>query len=504
MTRRDLLHSALALGMANTLPLRAAPKLSGNPFTLGVASGEPSPDGIVLWTRLAPQPALGGGMPNENTEVRWTVAEDEALAKVARRGKAVATPALAHSVHVEIGGLQPERWYWYRFEAAGEASPIGRFRTAPAKDAVPARLRMAVASCQQWTQGLWTAYQHMADEDLDLVVHLGDYIYEQGYKGQVRPEGQEETFTLADYRQRHALYKTDPHLQKAHALFPWVTTWDDHEVSNNYADEMQEKGQPREAFRQRREWAYQACYEHLPLRKSSLPKGPDMALYRRLEFGNLLRLHMLDTRQYRSDQPCTDGLKPACDDLRNPAQTLLGDRQERWLEDGLRSSRAAWNVLGQQIFATLQDFDPGPAETFNMDSWSGYPLARQRLVATLQAAKARNPVILTGDVHASWVGQLHVEPQNVNSPGVAAEFVATSISSGGDGADMVERVEKMLPVNPQIRFFNGRRGYLRCQADARTWRTDYRTVEYVTRPGAPIATKASFVLEAGQSVPQPA
>ncbi len=338
----------------------------------------------------------------------------------------------------------------------------------------------------------------MAEEDLDLVIHLGDYIYEQGYRGPVRAGGQEETFTLADYRNRHALYKTDPLLQLAHARFPWITTWDDHEVSNNYANDIHEKGQQREEFLQRRAWAYQAYYEHMPLRRESAPTGPDMALYRQRGFGKLIRLHMLDTRQYRTDQPCGDGLKKACPDLENPAQTLLGSRQEHWLDQSLRTSPAVWDLIGQQILVTLQDFEPGGDEVFNMDSWSGYPLARKRLADTLLARPQRNAVIITGDVHSSWVGQLHQEAQNVNSPCLAAEFVATSISSGGDGADTTERADAVLRVNPQIRYFSARRGYVQCEVTPKVWKTDFRLLDYVTRPGSPMRTKASFTVEPGR------
>lgn len=497
-TRRRLITGALALGASNALPLWGSPQLKEDPFSLGVASGEPTPDGIVLWTRLAPKPTNAAAIPAVNIPVTWEIAADEGFSKIVRKGKAVAAPALGHSVHVETAGLQPARWYWYRFVAAGHRSPAGRFRTAPALGETPGKFRFAFASCQQWTQGLWTAYQHMADEDVDLVIHLGDYIYEQGYRGKVRTEGQEETFTLADYRDRYALYKSDALLRQAHARFPWITTWDDHEVSNNYANDIQEKGQPKAEFLKRRAWAYQAYYEHMPLRRAALPKGPDMALYRQLEFGRLIRLHMLDTRQYRTDQPCGDGLKKACADLQNPAQTLLGEAQQKWLDRSLNTSPAVWDLIGQQILVTLQDFDPGADEVFNMDSWSGYPLARQRLVETLAARPKRNAVIITGDVHSSWVGQLHQQAQDVKSPCVAAEFVGTSISSGGDGSETTERSSPVLSVNPQIRYFNGRRGYVRCEVSPKSWRSDYRLIDYVTKPGAPVATKASFIVEPGR------
>jgi alkaline phosphatase D len=495
-SRRHLFAQALAWSVSNPLSLIAASKLDF-PFTLGVASGEPTPDGIVLWTRLLPKEPL----PEANIEVRWEIAEDEGFAKIVRRGREVATPMLAHAVHAEVGGLKPGRWYHYRFLAGGHRSPAGRFKTAPARGDGSTPLNFAFASCQQWTQGLWTAYEHMCEENLDLVIHLGDYIYEQGYKGTVRPDGHEETFTLADYRNRHALYKSDPLLQKAHACFPWCVTWDDHEVSNNYADDIQEKGQPRTEFLERRASAYQAYYEHMPLRKAQMHEGSKLRLHRRLEFGQMVRLHMLDTRQHRTDQPCGDGSKPVCAEMNRPDQTLLGAEQEKWLEAGLRESGAVWDVLGQQILVTFQDFDPGPGETVNMDSWSGYPLARGRLIAALEAAKS-NAVILTGDVHASWVGQLHREAQNVNSPCVAAEFVGTSISSGGDGSETTERGENVLRTNPQIRYFNARRGYVRCQASEKHFRADYRLLEYVTRPGSPVATRVAWAVEPGRLVPE--
>lgn len=499
LTRRTF-ASALALAASNALPVLAQPKI-GNPFSLGVASGEPMPDGAVLWTRVVPgNESARARIARKNVAVRWEVAEDEGFKKIAAKGKAVAAPSLAHSVHVELRGLQAGRWYWYRFVAAGERSSIGRFKTAPAAGAAVDRFRFAFASCQQWTQGLFTAYQHMADEDIDLVIHLGDYIYEQGYNGKIRTEGQAETFTLEDYRARYALYKSDEMLQAAHARFAWMTTWDDHEVSNNYANDVQEKGQAREEFLKRRGWAYQVFYEHQPLRRASLPRGADMALYRRADFGSLIRLHMLDTRQYRSDQVCGDGLKKACTELNNPAQTLMGAAQEKWFGEGFQTSKARWDLIGQQIMVTQQDFDPGPDEVFNMDSWSGYPLARRRLVETLASRPGANPVIITGDVHNSWAGQVHKQPQDLTSPCVAAEFIGTSISSGGDGAERNERVEKMLPANPQIRYFNGKRGYVRCEVTRETWRTDYRGVEYVTRPGSPIATKASFTIAPGRMV----
>ena len=297
------------------------PKFSGYPFRLGVASGDPLPDGVVLWTRLAPKPLADdghGGMPDRNVPVRWEVAADEGFRKVVRRGTEVARPELAHSVHVEVEGLAPARWYYYRFKAGDEISPVGRTRTAPAPGAKVSELSFAFASCQQFEHGYFTAYRRMAEEDLDLVVHLGDYIYEYGPNEYVAPGGNvrqhvgEEIQSLADYRQRHAQYKGAPNLRRAHAAFPWIVTWDDHDAENNYADEISENDDPPEVFLRRRANAYQAYYEHMPLRRSSVPRGPDMRLYRRLTYGDLAEFNVLDTRQYRSDQPCGDDFPDDC------------------------------------------------------------------------------------------------------------------------------------------------------------------------------------------------
>ena len=304
----------------------AQARLSGYPFALGVASGDPEPDGVVLWTRLAPEPLAAdgrGGMPRRKVRVRWEVATDEGFTSVVRRGVELARPALAHSVHVEVDGLSPAREYYYRFEAGSELSPVGRTKTAPAPGADVSELAFAFASCQQYEHGYFTAYKHMAEEDLDLVIHLGDYIYEYGKNEYVAPGGNvrnhvpgTEITTLADYRVRHGQYKSTGNLRRAHAAFPWVVTWDDHEVENNYADEISEDDtepdQDPEVFLRRRAAAYQAYYENMPLRRSSVPRGPDMRLYRRLTYGGLAEFNVLDTRQYRTDQPCGDAFPADC------------------------------------------------------------------------------------------------------------------------------------------------------------------------------------------------
>lgn len=504
-SRRDFLLRLSAFGAALAgVPLVSRwprPRFAANPFTLGVASGDPVHDGVVLWTRLAPEPLSGGGMPDESVDVRWEIATDDAMRNVVRRGTATARPDLGHSVHAEVDGLEPERWYWYRFDAGGEASPIGRTRTAPAPGSTPERLRLAFASCQHYEQGLYTAHQHLAREDVDLVAHLGDYIYETGRRtgsNLVRQHPPDETHDLASYRLRYAVYKTDPHLQAAHAAFPWIVTWDDHEVDNNYVDEFPQDATPRDAFLARRAAAYQAYYEHQPLRRRSMPSGPDLLLYRSLAFGSLARFHVLDTRQYRSDQACGDGNRVPCDEWRDPARTVLGDTQERWLEQEITSSRPVWSVLAQQVSMTPVP-NPRRPELVYMDAWSGYPPARDRLLAFLAEQRDRNFVVLTGDIHASFVMDVHRDVNDVTSPMVGTEFMGTSITSAGDGRDRWPQLSDYESTLPAMRWHNARRGYVRCEVTPREWRTEYRIVPYVTRPGAPIETAATFVVTRGRA-----
>jgi alkaline phosphatase D len=490
--------AAAALWSARPLGIvKGNVKLSDSPFQLGVASGDPSPDGFVIWTRLAPRPLEGGGMPAENVIVAWQVAEDEAMTKVVRRGTTTAVPQWAHCVHVEVEGLQADRWYWYQFQASGQASPVGRARTMPAADAMQSALRFAFASCQHYEQGLFTAYEHMAKEELDLVCHLGDYIYEGATNQRgIRKHNSAETYSLNEYRNRYALYKTDPALRAAHAAFPWLVTWDDHEFDNNCAGAVSEEaGVSPEDFLKRRAVAYQAYYEHMPLRRRSLPKGPDMQLYRRVAFGKLAEFFVLDTRQYRSDQPCGDGNKPQCPRALDPKQTLLGDAQEKWLLEGLSSSAGRWNVLAQQVMMARIDRKAGEDVAYSMDQWPGYEMNRRRLLKFFHERKIRNPIVIAGDIHSNWANNLIADFDDLDSRVVASEFVGTSISSGGDGVDQPKDLERLLAENPFLRFHNAQRGYVRCHVTPSQWRSDYRVVEYVTRPGGKISTRASFVVE---------
>lgn len=503
--RKLLVGSAAACALAAVdLPRAVArgrllrPRFSDYPFTLGVASGDPTANGVVLWTRLAPDPLRGGGMPAASLEVEWIIADDELMSRNVRRGTEIAAPELGHSVHVEADGLEPDRWYFYQFRAGGEYSPIGRTRTAPALGAANDRLRFGFCSCNHYEQGYFTAFRHMAEEDLDVVFHLGDYIYEYaGRDDRVRMHTYDEIETLDDYRNRYALYKTDLDFQAIHAAAPFVVTWDDHEVDNNYAGNTSENDDPVDAFLRRRANAYQAYYETMPLRRTSMPRGPDMQLYRSFSYGQLAGFFVLDTRQYRTDQPCADESGPRCPAVFDETATLMGAAQESWLFNGLDSSDVRWNVIPQQVMVAPVDHRGGDEERYSMDQWSGYDAARNRLVDIFGATRSRNPVVLTGDIHSNWVNDIKADFGDPDSATVATELVVTSISSGGDGSDWRNSTAEMLEENPFVKFFNGQRGYVTCELSRDELRADYRIVDHVSQPDSPIRTRASFLVESG-------
>jgi alkaline phosphatase D len=506
VSRRAFLAVSSSLAAAAAWSNRACGAVRRNisfaefPFQLGVASGDPTSDGVVLWTRLAPKPLEGGGMPAEPVEVSWQVTEDESMTKVVRQGITTAVPEWAHSVHVEVDGLQSDRWYWYQFKVGSEVSPKGRTRTMPDVAAEPSRARFAFASCQHFESGYFTAYEHMAKEDLDLIVHLGDYIYEgSGRDKQVRKHVGPELNALVDYRNRHAQYKTDTALQAAHAAAPWIVTWDDHEFANNCAGAISERADvSSDQYLKQRARAYQAYYEHMPLRLRSLPRGPDMQLYRRLSFGRLADFFVLDTRQYRTDQPCGDGNKPQCAGSLDPRGTALGLMQREWLFDGLLESTGNWNVLAQQIMMARVDRLPGEFAAYSMDQWPGYEAERRRVLKFFHERRISNPIVLGGDIHSNWANNLIADFDDLDSKIVASEFVGTSISSSGDGAREPKALSLILSDNPFVKFHNTERGYVRCEMTPKEWRSDYQVVEYVTRRGAPLVTRASFVVEDGE------
>lgn len=508
LPRRTLLRRAFALAIAGFAGAPAVarppgpPRFSSDPFSLGVASGFPDAGSVVLWTRLAPAPqAPDGGLDPVAIAVDWEVAEDEAFARIVRSGRAVAAPERAHAVHVEVDGLAAGRWYWYRFRAGDATSPTGRTRTAPAPDARPDRLRLAICSCQHYEYGYYGALRHLADEAPELIVHLGDYIYEgRARQGAVRRHWDGEPKTLAGYRARWAQYKTDADLQRAHAVAPWLYTWDDHEVENDYADDRAQDLAP--DFLLRRAAAYQACFEHMPLRGAARPQGPQMRMHGRWAFGDLAEFFVLDTRQHRSHQACP---KPGrggsnvvrdCDALGDPARTMLGAGQERWLADGLATSRARWSVLAQQTLLAHADLEPGPGERVWTDGWSGYPAARDRLVAALARPSLRNPLVLGGDVHAHYVCDVRADARDPASALVATEFCGTSITSPSLAQSQIDAVRA---ENPQIRFADGtRRGYLSLTLERERCTARLRVIDDPKDPETAVATCATFIVEDGR------
>jgi alkaline phosphatase D len=510
LSRRDLLKIAGTVGLAAiarpiaALQTLARPLFMTYPFTLGVASGDPVPDGVVLWTRLAPAPLEGGGMPMTNVEVHWEIAADQTFRTMTQRGTEIARPELGHSVHVEAAGLQPGRDYWYRFRAGDEVSPVGRTKTAPAAGAGVDRLRFAVCGCSHYESGYFTAYRRIAEEQFDFVLHTGDYIYEgRGHGGRsavaVRQHQGQEIYTVVDYRNRYAQYKSDPDLLAAHASAPFIVSWDDHEVDNDYAGDRDENETPSELFLLRKAAAYQAYYETMPLRRRALPAGSRMRLYRRLQFGGLLDLSVLDTRQYRSKQACGGGSKPACAEAIDPGRTMLGAEQEKWLFENLASTRATWTVLGQQVPTFARDAQKiNPAARFPMDKWDGYVAARNRLYARLKETKAPNPVVLSGDVHQHYGGDLKLDFTRPDSETVGVEFTNTAITSGGDGADVSATWEQIKSDNPHIKYHSGLRGYIACTATPSAMRADFKVLDRVTVRDQPARTGGSLVVEAGR------
>ncbi|MDP2213977.1 alkaline phosphatase [Phenylobacterium sp.] len=518
LSRRRMLAGGLGALLAPALDPRQAqaqPVFADYPFQLGLAAGDPAPDGFVIWTRLAPDPlAVGYGMPARPVPVSWEVAEDEAFTRIAARGETVARPELAHAVHVEVAGLSPARTYHYRFMAGAERSLAGRARTTPAAGASLARARFGVVGCQHYEQGFYTAHRRLAEEDeLDFVFCYGDYIYEgrsarvgnsaAGPQANQRQHVGQETYSLDDYRRRYAQYKMDPDLQASHAAAAWFVTWDDHEIDNNWAADLDQDGTDPAIFRLRQQSAMQAYYEHMPLRRSAFPAGPSMRLYRRADYGSLLRLNLLDTRQYRTAQPC-GGRWGACNELERAQAEMLGAAQEQFLFDSLSSSPARWNVLAQQVMMMDLDRDPGPGYMANPDSWGGYRTPRARLLRHIRDRRVANPVVLTGDEHQNYAGELHLDGHNPEPRAIATEFVATSITSGGDGSDQSPRMAQVQAANPQLKFNNSQRGYLLCDVTAERFETAFRVMDRVSAPGGAVSTRAKLVVPNGEAVVVPA
>jgi alkaline phosphatase D len=522
-SRRAFLQRCAIATSAGLLPrgLRAAATPSwsnGDPFSLGVAAGTPAADGCVLWTRLAPDPLSrdpetpGGVMPARYA-VRYEIATDPQMRRVVQRGEAIADPGLAYSVHVEVTGLAAARPYWYRFACGAAQSRIGRVSTLPPGDVALARLRLGFVSCANYEHGYFAAYRHLADETPDLAIFLGDYIYEfvdrSATKVRTHSDGVEAT-TLPLYRNRYAQYRLDPDLQRLHAEVPCIVTWDDHEVQNDYADRWAQTFDDPTDFLRRRAAAYQAFYEHMPLRPSrSMPNGPDMRIYDRFRFGQLAEVSLLDGRQYRSRAACwgppdhggnrleSDASCPA---LRDPDRSLLGTEQEHWLFDGLARSPTRWNLIAQDVLmAELRERDHDGEIRYWVDDWNGYPAARTRLLAHLHAAQVTNPIVVSGDIHSFWANDLKLDFADPASPVVASEFVGTSVSAHPPPYD---KFIEFLPDNPHVRYFESRRrGYATLDIEPDRVTARFRALTDATMADTDVETLRAFVVETGRPGP---
>ena len=506
--RRNVLFGALAapalLGFG-----RAGAAGPDYPFTLGVASGEPSADGVVLWTRLALQPLAGdGGMPRHAVPVRWELAEDDRFARIVRHGTAMAEPAWGHSVHVETTGLQPNRPYWYRFIADGQVSPVGRTRTAPARGAQVDRARFTFCSCQNYEVGYYDAYRHMVAEEPDLILFLGDYIYESPPgEGKLRLHANPEPMDVPGYRVRYAQYKSDPLLQAAHQAAPWAVTWDDHEVANDYADDLDERNSDPVAFLRRRAAAYHVYWEHMPLRAAQRPGSGAMRLYRTLDWGGLAQFQILDDRQFRGPRACQPPelrpehkmylkLVPDCPDLHAADRTMLGDPQERWLDRALHRTTARWNLLAQQtVMSSLRRVDPdrpqGPP-VYSADVWASYPAARDRIIRGWADARTPNPLALGGDIHSFLAGDLR-HPDRPDRA-VAAEFVGGSITSLFHDPYLKQEAARSGAAFAE----NEVRGYGRVDLNERGCDVTFRNLADATKPQTSVHDLVRFQLEPGR------
>jgi alkaline phosphatase D len=520
ISRRTLLRTGGAAAIVlygNAIPSAdAGPRFAGDPFTLGVASGEPTPDGIVLWTRLAPDPLNGGGLGLESYRVRFEVAKDPRFRRIVHRGHTRVIADDAHTVHAEVTGLRPEEEYWYRFESKRWESPVGRFKTAPRYGRLRRHdhLKFAFVSCQNFTHGYFSPFEDLAKQsDVELVVHLGDYIYEgPGLVGGPRVHAPAAALmTLNDYRTRHAQYKTDPWLQAVHREFPWVLTWDDHEFWQNYADLDVDSGpdQTLESLIERRAAAYKAYWEHNPLPHSRKPAGHNMPMYRRSTWGDLVLFHVLDTRQHRSDQvancPVPQRQFGYCPPALDPERAILGAEQRTWLFEGLDSSTARWNVLANQVrFAPLdQNADPN-IKGFLQDNWDGYVADRQRVLDFMREQQPSNPIVITGDAHVHSVRNVPPNFQSFDGDPVAVEFVGSSITSEGDTDQVTPTGNGRLRFNddsenPHRLFQTDRRGYVTVDVTPDTWKADFRTVTTVLAEESPATTVASYVVQNGQA-----
>jgi alkaline phosphatase D len=432
------------------------------------------------------------------------------MAKVVRHGAATAEQAFAYSVHLDVTGLQAGRPYWYRFLSGDAVSAIGRAITLPAAESVVGKMRFGFVSCSNYEHWYFSAYRHLTSENPEFVLFLGDYIYEtvEQYRPIVRRHSDGvEAATLPTYRNRYAQYRLDPDLQELHVQVPAIVTWDDHEVQNDYADKWSETFDDPAQFLIRRAAAYQAFYEHMPVRPIiSRPNGPLMRVYDRFTLGDLVEISVIDGRQYRSRQACYAPPNKGgahletnanCPERLDAGRTMLGFGQEAWLYAGLAHSKAWWNLIAQDVLmAQLRQKNLTGNFGYWTDDWDGYPAARRRLLARIAQTKPANPVVIGGDIHAFFANDLRVDFDDPNSPVIATEFVGTSITSPGAPYDLIKEA---LPDNPHIHFFESRkRGYVSVDLEPKVMTTRMRVVSDITDPNASVSTLKTFAVESGK------
>lgn len=508
LTRRQLLHYASVLAAQSFFNVpqaiaKSAKGMTDYPFKLGIASGDPSSEGFVLWTRLVADIYDAESLPASNIPVVWQVSDSENMKTVIQSGTVHAKPDNAHSVHVEVYGLKPDREYFYRFICGGEDSPIGRTRTLPLLGANITQFKFAFASCQDISNGYFAAYRDMLKQDPKLIIHTGDYIYESIYKDGVRRIPVANALTLSDYRNLYSRYRLDSHLQAAHAACPWLSIWDDHEVENDWGGHYSESIRDQELFLQWKIAAFKAYYEHMPLRLYSRYTRGSARIYQRTQVGNLLEFNLLDCRQFRDPPPCRDdkgqviNYTPLCDEAKSTSRSMLGEEQEAWLLRGYGTSGASWNTLVQTAPIGPFDFKKGEGTIYKMDGWDGYVSTRQRIIDHIDKNKVRNPVAIGGEIHAFYAGVINKDPFDGDSPAVLSELISTSISSGG-GDQRYQQTNEQFSENTFARFFENRfRGYMLCEVNHKEWNSTMRVVDNVNDPASSVNTLNTLTIKDG-------
>jgi alkaline phosphatase D len=495
LSRRTFLGGLAAVGISGGVlggcraasSGRVAPSdVDGPVFTLGVASGDPRGDGIVLWTRLAPDPLdpAGAGMPGDaDADVAWEVATDDRFATVVASGTARAPAAAGHSVHVSVDGLERGVDHHYRFGFGDETSATGRFRLS---SLAPGRARVVVATCQGIEWGHHAAWRDAAGIDPDLIIFLGDYIYEYppdtviGSSAAATPHVGGEARDLPSYRQRYAQYHLSPGLQAAHAAAAWALTWDDHEVTNNYTGAAHGDVDP-VAWEQRRFDAARALWENAPMRGPA-PTGADTPRYGTVDMGDLVRLHVLETRQFASPVPCRGSgagdRGPLCDGADNDDHTMLGNEQQAWLDASLESSHARWDLVAsptQVAGSATHPISPTNEPWVYRDAWDGYPQSRRRLVDSLGAVD--NPFVVSGDYHCGIVANVHPDPWAPrDGERTVPEFTTPAISSSPFDVD--------LDRNPHVAWKDTTNGHVVLEVDTDAVEATFRTVDDVADAGS--------------------